>query len=676
MTPEPTSTAPAAPPSPAPPAPAPPSHAPHRHAEPKHGETQHGSGHHDAKHGDAKHGDTKHGGHADIKHSGARRGGAEPPAVVRHGPTPPWKLVALAAVAAAALALGIWSLLSVDTARIGGTGLVEAVPPAFFVAILLSLAGFVATLNLRRHTPVLLATQVLVLVVILHAADPIVHGLPRLTASYRHLGVADYIASSGQLDTSLDAYFNWPGFFSFLGLLSGATGVGDLMGIATWAPLGMNLLLLAPLLALARRLTSHPRQAWAGVWLFYLASWVGQDYLAPQAYAFLLLVTLVACLLSAFSGWAWPTGSNRFTRFLAHHVTRLDPTVPHQGMSSPPPVDTAILLVISAGLLVAMTASHQLTPFAAIPILAVFLLSGRLRMPSLPILAVVLASGWLVFVASDFFDGHLTQLFGSFGDVEGHTLGVVTQRVGGSDPHVLVVYTRLAEVALVWLLAALGAFMAHRRRAAWLTAALGALAPLTLIPGQPYGGELLLRLYLFSLPFAACLAVLTLLPDRPGGPGWRRAFALLVMGAVLASATVVSRYGNDSMEKFTPDEISLVNQLYATAPEGSVLIEVVHDTPWKFQKYADYDYRALLLAEPRPGAGPLSCDPANRIAEQSGAYLIVTTSQKRAADLLETTPPGDIDRFTATCGSSPGWSKLFENAGGVVFHIQGAGNGN
>ncbi|MFC9352554.1 hypothetical protein [Arthrobacter sp. NPDC057013] len=582
----------------------------------------------------------------------------------------------LAALAAAALALGIWSLLSVDPAQIGGTGLVEAVPPTFFVAIFLSLTGFVATLNLRRHTPALLATQVLVLVVILHSADPIIHGLPRLEASYRHLGIADYIAQNGQLDTNLDAYFNWPGFFDLLGLLSGATGVRDLMGIATWAPLGINLLLLAPLLALARRLTSQPRQAWAGVWLFYLTSWVGQDYLAPQAYAFLLLVTLLACLLSAFSGWAWPTGSNRFTRFLARSVTRLDPTVPHQGMSSPPPVDAAILLIISVGLLLAMTASHQLTPFAAIPILAVFLLSGRLRTPSLPVLAFVLAFGWLVFVARDFFDGHLTQLFGSFGDVEAHTLGAVSQRVAGSDPHVLVVYIRLAEVALVWILAAAGAFLAHRRRAAWLTAALGALAPLLLVPGQAYGGELLLRLYLFSLPFAACLAVLTLMPDRRGGPGWRRALALLAMGSVLATATVVTRYGNDSMEKFTPDEVALVNQLYATAPQGSILIEAVRNSPWQFQKYADYDYRALLAAQPRPGAAPLSCESANRIAQQSGAYLIVTTSQKRAADLLETTPPGDLDHFIATCGSSPGWTKMFENAGGVVFHIQGAGNGN
>lgn len=662
MTPEPTPSVPTAPLSPA----------PHRHTDTKHGEPKHGG----TKHGDGRH-DGKHGGtkHAEVKHGGAKHGGTVPPAVVRSESSRPWQLAALAGLAAVALALGIWSLLSVDPERIGGTGLVEALPAVYFVALALSLAGFVATLNLRRHTPALLAGQVLVLVVILHAADPIVHGLPRLEASYRHIGIADYIARSGQLDTNLDAYFNWPGFFDLLGLLSGATGVRDLMGIATWAPLGVNLLLLAPLLALATRLTSQPRQAWAGVWIFYLTSWVGQDYLSPQAYAFMLLVTLLACLLSVFSGWAWPTGSRPFTRSLAHTVAKLDPTVQHQGMASPPPADAAVLLVVCAGILVAMTASHQLTPFAVIPILALFVLTGRLRLRYLPILAAVLPIGWLVFVASAFFEGHLGQLFGSFGDVQANTLGAITQRVSGSEDHVQVVYTRLAEVAFVWVLAAVGAIMAHRRRTAWLTAAVGALAPLALVPGQPYGGELLLRLYLFSLPFAACLAVLILIPDRQGALGWKRSIALLVLGSVLATATVVTRYGNDSMEKFTQEDVSLVNRLYATAPPGSVLIEVVGNTPWQFQKYAEYEYRELLASQPRPDAAPLTCDAPNRIAQRTGAYLIITTSQKLAAELLETTPPGALDRFIATCGASPGWTKLFDEAGGVVFHIKGAGNG-
>ena len=82
-----------------------------------------------------------------------------------------------------------------------------------------------------------------------------------------------------------------------------------------------------------------------------------------------------------------------------------------------------------------------------------------------------------------------------------------------------------------------------------------------------------------------------------------------------------------------------------------------------------------MAAEPRPGAAPLTCDPVNEIARNSGAYLIVTDSQQAAADLRGSTPADDLKHFIATCGTSPGWTKVFENAGGVIFQIQGAKNG-
>jgi hypothetical protein len=615
------------------------------------------------------HVNTAHGHDARVRNSGAK-----PPTHRNLGLTPAWHVGALAATAAVALVLGIWSLTQVDPVLIGGAGLILALPPAYFVALALILAGFVASLSLRRLIPALLTWQLLVTVVILDGADPIIHGLPRLEASFRHMGIADNIAQSGQLNTNLDAYFNWPGFFNLLGMFSGATGTQDLLGIATWAPVGINILMMAALLALARRLTANPRHAWAAVWIFYLSSWIGQDYLSPQAYSFVLLLTLMACLLSVFGGWAWPTERTRFSRWLARNVSKLDGAVPRQGVLEPPRADAAALVVVCALFLLAMTASHQLSPFAVIPILAAMLLTGRLRLRFLPVVAVVLPVGWLVFAASAFLQGHFVQLFSSFGDIGANSVGALSARVSGSDAHVFVVYTRIAEVALVWILAAIGAFVGYRRKAPWLAAAAGAVAPLVLIPLQHYGGELLLRLYLFSLPFAVCLAVLPLMSDKSAGLGLRRALGLLLMGAVLATTTVVTRYGNDGMESFNNDEIAVVNHLYSTAPKGAVLIEAVRNTPWRFQHYADYDYRALVAAEPAPNAAPLSCDAANQIARKSGAYLIITDSQQQAAELRGSTQAGDLQRFIATCATGPGWTKVFENAGGVIFHIQGVSN--
>jgi hypothetical protein len=53
----------------------------------------------------------------------------------------------------------------------------------------------------------------------------------------------------------------------------------------------------------------------------------------------------------------------------------------------------------------------------------------------------------------------------------------------------------------------------------------------------------------------------------------------------------------------------------------------------------------------------------------------VTQSQKDAAEMLGVGPSGSIDNFVNTCSPSAGWSVVYENAGGTVFHIQGgAGN--
>lgn len=605
--------------------------------------------------------------------------GAKPPTDRNLGLTPSWQVGGLALMAAAALALGVWGLTLVDPQE-SGRGLLTVLPPTYYLALALSLAGFVVSLSLRRFIRWLMTWQILVLVLILHSVGPIIHGLPRFETSFRYLGIADHINRSGHLDMGLDAYLHWPGFFTLLGMLSGTTGVSDLTVIAAWAPVGITVVLLAPLLALATRLTSTPRQAWAGVWVFYLTSWVGQDYLAPQAYAFVLLLTLLALLLSVFSGWAWPTDRNRFCKGLVRKVSVLDGSSSLQGRFRPTGTDATILLVVCAAILMAMTVSHQLTPFVLVPFLAAFLLTGQLRLRLLPVLAVVLPVGWLLLAASAYSQGQAGPPFGSFDDVGTNALGAVSARATDSDAQTFAGYTRLAGVALVWVLAAVGAVTGYRRKIPWLTAAAGALAPLFLLLAQPSGGDRVLRLSLFSLPFAACLVVLPVLSGRSqilyraGGLGVRQALVLLLLGGLLAVSTIVTRHGNESRESFSKDEIAVVDHLYARAPAGSILIEAVRSTPWKARHYADYDYQSLVPAQPTAGTTPLSCSQVNGIARDAGAYVIVTRSQ-HAAGLRGSTSAGDLQRFIDTCGASPGWMKVFENAGGVIFEVKGANNG-
>ncbi|NVM99927.1 hypothetical protein [Arthrobacter sp. SDTb3-6] len=569
----------------------------------------------------------------------------------------------LAVAAVAALAVGMWGMLHADVSKIGSLGAVTALPAPYFLALAAAVAGVVLSLARRRQHVWVLVVQLVVLIFLLHGLDPMIHGTPRLEASYRHLGITNFIGAGGQLDTKLDAYFSWPGFFAFLGMFSDSTGMNSLMLAATWAPPAVNLLLLPVLLAIARRLTGHWRATWAAVWMFYLTSWVGQDYLAPQAYAYIVGLTIIAGALTAFGGRAWK-GTTRWWQRL---TARMDPKY-HRGpgLSRPVSVVLGLCLVL---LMVALTAAHQLTPFALAAVLLGLMLTGQFRLRILPVVAVLLPIAWLVFVATPYLVGHMDVLFGSIGDVS-QTVGV-TQRVAGDPDHRIVITARLAESGLMWAAGAAGAWLLARRHRPWLAAAGAAGIPLLLVPLQPYGGELLLRVYLYSLPFAACLATVLLLPAHGRRPGLWRTLVVGAVGLVLAGTFLVTRYGNDALETFTPGELALVQRLDDVAPDGAVVIEAVHDTPWRSIKYATYKYRTLMPGKPTAFTPQLNCGYVQSVAGKAGAYLLVTQSQIESAQMLGIGPPNGVQKFLDSCQKLPGWTVIDKTPSGILLHIIG-----
>ena len=70
----------------------------------------------------------------------------------------------------------------------------------------------------------------------------------------------------------------------------------------------------------------------------------------------------------------------------------------------------------------------------------------------------------------------------------------------------------------------------------------------------------------------------------------------------------------------------------------------------------------------------MSCDAVNQLAKRAGAYLVITQSQEASAELLQTGPSGNLAHLVQSCSSSPGWSTVFQNSGGVILHVQGANN--
>src|SRR5439155_15906258 len=127
---------------------------------------------------------------------------------------------------------------------------------------------------------------------------------------------------------------------------------------------------------------------------------------------------------------------------------------------------------------------------------------------------------WFTYEAVPFLQQFLHQETQSFGEVRQNFSASVTKRVSGTKEHQLVVYLRLVMTGELWGLAILSAVVRYwrgYRDKAFLV--LGA-APFVLATLQSYGGEIALRIYLFSLPAAAFFVAALLVPaiDRWAAP--------------------------------------------------------------------------------------------------------------------------------------------------------------
>ncbi|MFL5246908.1 MAG: hypothetical protein ACJ79V_03720, partial [Myxococcales bacterium] len=186
---------------------------------------------------------------------------------------------------------------------------------------------------------------------------------------------------------------------------------------------------------------------------------------------------------------------------------------------------------------------------------------------------------------------------------------------------------------------------------------------------QPYGGEMLLRVFLFALPavafFVACLAF----PSTSAGRRWATTFAIASVGCALVVAFQYTRYGNERLDYFSKGDVAAVRHLYDIAPAGSTLISGSANIPWRYRDYAGYRYASVTdlpsWAAPNPDPARLVRELERRSAS-TGAFVIVTRSTEVYARLLENKPaalPGLVNRLR----ESPRARELFHSPDGAIF---------
>lgn len=548
-------------------------------------------------------------------------------------------LVLFTAVPFGAAVMGYLSLRTSSPHDIGDYGLIEALHPGYFVSLTVLTLFFVAYLTRAKTAPWLGALYVLVFTALLDGAPAVIEPGPRFPVTYVHVGFTDAIMRTGETLPLLDARFSWPGFFSMFGYLSSASGLHDTMPLAVWFPFVSKLLWLAAMWVVLRWVVRDVTACWLALWLFELVEWSGQHYFSPQGLGFLLYLVLVAVL-----------------------VVALDPVL-EPGPGSRAAVATA--LAVYAALVV----THQLTPFMVVVVAALLGLLKMTRARSVWLIFGVLFVVWFSFGTTDYWVGHMEQLFGDAGQVSNTLNDNVGARLQGNAAHEQVIYARMGISLLSWGLAGLGMLVAWRRRTLDGRIVVLAVAPIGALGLQSYGGEGLIRVFLFALPAVAGAAALLFVSiERPR----RRRFGFVALAALLVAllpVSVLAKYGGELFESVSSDELRTAAWIHEHARPGDLVASIAPAGVLRADQVGEVDYvPALDDFETNNFRG------VRRLMMQYGGnrYLVLSPSQYAYGNHVSGLPKGWQQGLLSKLDAAPDFRLVHRDGASVVYLLEGS----
>jgi hypothetical protein len=577
------------------------------------------------------------------------------------------------------LALWAGSLPGIRPELMNDYGLLPALPYTFFVSLLLLTVSFVWALRSAQPATLRLGLHVVALVVMLHAVEPLVFPMPEYVWTYKHIGVAAYIAQHGSVDEHLDIYQNWPGFFALAAWFNQVAGVGSATQYAAWAPVYFGLLTVLVLGFALPALTASVHVRWLTMFIFVAANWVGQDYFSPQALAFVLSLATLATVLRYLR-------SNRPAQRLVALQRRLRPVLVGGGHH----VDAAVqvlrttprsrwLLLLSVyAMFAVLVITHQLSPYMVLIGVAGLTVLDLVRPRWLLAGLALLAVGFLLTRV-----GYLSKNYGELSISFNPLQNTHNQSVGWSQGMPGRQFGAQAARTLslgVWALALIGAVRRFWNGSPTMVSLGLAMAPVGLVLVQDYGGEAIYRVFLFSLPWSGFLAASAITPRVP----WNVQGSLGVAAVLIALVALFlpSYFGLEQVNEVRPAEVAASQYYYDHVPRNSVLVLGVPNFPARVS--GNYD-RSRLVHGGEPSLADLprfqgkmltstdlpDVEALVRQVEAPGGngYLAISTGMKVYCHVYSVLPDGSLDSLSNALAHSPRWRVFYQNNDAVIYQL-------
>lgn len=576
-----------------------------------------------------------------------------------------------------------------DAAQLGPYGLLPALPIVFYLGLGLLVLSASIEIARARLSKLTMALHSVALVIMLYGTAPLVYPEGRYAWLYKTIGIVQYVNPHGSLNGSIDIYQNWPGFLALAAWFDKVAGVASPLAYAKWAQLVFELAAL-PLLYLAYDALSLPiRQRWIAILLYSASNLIGQDYFSPQALGTVLSLGVIAFVLRwmyAGNGSRLPGGTKKpvgdgeaEAGTTASSLHRLAPLL-------------AVLMVV----FFVLTFTHELSPYLVAAQLCALAVAGLVRPRWLPLVLLAISFFYLLphlgYVNAHY--GLLSSLGNLLSNMTPPTLAA-----GGPQPFSQVLIERCAEALIlgIWVFSLVGAWVRRRSRRTVLTLLILSFSPILVLTVVPYGNEGILRVYLFSLPWAAALAaaVLAPLPSIARKHARRVDAALALDGDVkrvgrsrialrpalaLAVALMlffVVFFGDDASNVMSVSEVDAVTTFFSTAKPGPVFVPIDNAAPTSDARYNLFPVAqifgslgALRTPQVRPDVASILARIADSYTRRHGpAYVLITSSMVAYNQAYPTAGPDGFNILRASLNRSPDWYSIFDWKGTVIYEM-------
>jgi hypothetical protein len=529
-----------------------------------------------------------------------------------------------------------------------------------------------------------MSMHVVALVVVLYGTAPLVYSQGRYAWLYKTVGVVQYINAHGQLNSQIDIYQNWPGFFALAAWFGKVAGVAGPLAYAKWAQLVFELAAIPILYLIYEALSLTTRQRWLALLLYFASNWIGQDYFSPQALGTLLSLGIMAIVIR----WLYlgrSSGAHRAGK-TAHSV---DPDQPSMRRRLSPAGRPALLCSTILLVYFVLTFTHELSPYMLIVQLAALVVARLLRPRWLPIAFAAIAIGYLL-PRFTYVNNHY-GLLNSIGNFFRNAAPPSFAAKAVPPSQLLIEHS--AEVLSVgmWALALGGAWIRRRSGRNIFALILLTFAPFVLLAFQHYGNEGTLRAYLFSLPWTAALAASGLV-SKPGshrsarasdvaanraGLAWGPLLRVLLALGFTTALFFPAFFGDDSFNVMPQSEVVAVTSFLESAHPGTVYSAIDNSPMLDTARYNLFSVRPIFGASSLMGTAKVGPDIAaviksNALTHTHGrqpAYVVVGPSMIAYSQAYGVTPNGSFTTLLSSLAHSGYWKLLVNRAGTVIYEL-------